>query len=544
MSNATVEPAPGDAQPAAADMAAAPPPPKPVPAPARWQISLRGSLVALVACCVAPALLVSAVLVFKDHRLQQDRVYRNTVLLARNLAGSLDRELAGMESALQVLATAPELQSDDLAGFHRRARDAMHFQDGQNFVLVDHEGRELVHTARAVGQSSAPGSMPRSFGRVFHTRQSTVTGLYPSRESRRQVMALVVPVHRGEEVRYGLGMELAPSLLSSLLGSQSLPEGWYANVTDPRGVILARTLDPQRHVGQPVGEALQARMLTQNEGTLAGQSREGVPVFFAFSRSAIADWSVAVAAPQAEISGEVARSSLWLATGALLTLGLGLWMALALSRRIRRSVQGLIEPALALGSGQPVRLPPTRLAEAAAVGQALVQASQMLAQARHQAHHDPLTGLCNRLLFDELVARQLNVARRQGLPLAVLALDLDSFKEVNDLQGHAVGDLVLKFVAERITAAVRASDVVARIGGDEFVVLLANTDLDSARLVADKLVGALAAPYPGVRPAVSASVGIAMYPEAGDDIAELLRHADAALYRAKSAGRQRAAVWT
>ena len=146
-------------------------------------------------------------------------------------------------------------------------------------------------------------------------------------------------------------------------------------------------------------------------------------------------------------------------------------------------------------------------------------------------------------MFDQLLGRRLAGARRHGTSLALLAIDLDGFKAVNDMHGHPAGDAVLKAAASRISGLLRESDVVARLGGDEFAVLLDEVGLDDARHVASKLIDALSASYAGVVPAVSASVGIAMHPEGGRTLAELCKHADHALYAAKRAGKRRAAVY-
>ncbi|WP_371818882.1 GGDEF domain-containing protein [Achromobacter sp. SD115] len=202
-------------------------------------------------------------------------------------------------------------------------------------------------------------------------------------------------------------------------------------------------------------------------------------------------------------------------------------------------MQSLVAPALALGKGHAVTVPGTRVKEVAEVGGALVQASRMLAHAQHLAHYDPLTGLCNRVLFNELVLRELAVAQRSGESFAILAIDLDGFKAVNDLHGHATGDAVLQEAAERMADAIRVSDVAARLGGDEFAVLLLGASRDDARRVAQALVESLSLPYPEVSVSVSASVGIAVYPQSGVAVRELLERADMALYKAKGQGKRR-----
>ena len=168
------------------------------------------------------------------------------------------------------------------------------------------------------------------------------------------------------------------------------------------------------------------------------------------------------------------------------------------------------------------------------------------AQARihHLAHHDALTGLPNRVSFMECVERAMLATAKTHAPMALLFIDLDHFKRVNDSLGHLVGDTLLRTVAARITACLRATDVVARFGGDEFVVLLAGLAHDGqhaaqAEEVARKLLECIALPLVAEgRPlSVTPSLGIALYPGHGSTAEELVKHADSAMYRAKARGR-------
>jgi diguanylate cyclase (GGDEF)-like protein/PAS domain S-box-containing protein len=158
------------------------------------------------------------------------------------------------------------------------------------------------------------------------------------------------------------------------------------------------------------------------------------------------------------------------------------------------------------------------------------------------AHHDPLTDLPNRELFHDRLQTALARARRNKERLAVLYIDLDGFKEVNDGHGHAVGDLLLQEVAQRIRRCLRESDTVGRIGGDEFVVLLNNTTLpEHGAVVAEKIRAILERPFElaGQRLHISSSIGVAVCPEHGDDNKQLIRHADEAMYVAKKNGGNR-----
>lgn len=162
------------------------------------------------------------------------------------------------------------------------------------------------------------------------------------------------------------------------------------------------------------------------------------------------------------------------------------------------------------------------------------------------AQHDPLTGLPNRTLLDDRIRQALGHARRDRRQVALMFLDLDRFKPINDLHGHAVGDILLQQTARRIGDCLRATDTVARIGGDEFVVLLPVVDQPgSALAVAEKIREALARPFElqGLRHEISCSIGIALYPEHGPGALDLARHADAAMYQAKARGRNQVTLY-
>lgn len=158
----------------------------------------------------------------------------------------------------------------------------------------------------------------------------------------------------------------------------------------------------------------------------------------------------------------------------------------------------------------------------------------------HLAHHDFLTGLPNRAHFFKILARSIARSGRSGAKLAVMFLDLDGFKKINDTLGHAAGDLLLQGVAQRLQETVRQSDVVARIGGDEFVLLLENVSgAENAAAVAQKIIANLATPFDlnGTPGRVTASIGIALYPQHGESTEELLRRADEAMYQCKQSGK-------
>lgn len=162
------------------------------------------------------------------------------------------------------------------------------------------------------------------------------------------------------------------------------------------------------------------------------------------------------------------------------------------------------------------------------------------AKLHHMAHHDVLTGLLNRFSLKGRLDQALAAARREGSRVALLFIDLDRFKGINDSLGHHVGDLLLIEVAKRLSESVRDSDVVARLGGDEFVIMLSGIEHSgSVAVVAEKVVFSIGDPYliEGHDLFTTPSIGIAIYPTDGDDGETLMKNADAAMYHAKTAGR-------
>ena len=163
------------------------------------------------------------------------------------------------------------------------------------------------------------------------------------------------------------------------------------------------------------------------------------------------------------------------------------------------------------------------------------------------AHHDQLTGLPNRLFLAAHLPVAMEESRKRKLPLAVLFLDLDRFKHVNDTHGHETGDKLLQAVAQRIKDSVRNEDIVVRMGGDEFVVILsAVRSAEQVNETAARITAALNVPVhiDGKPLVTTVSVGVSLYPRDGEDVGSLLRHSDTAMYQAKDRGRNNFQVFS
>jgi diguanylate cyclase (GGDEF)-like protein/PAS domain S-box-containing protein len=168
------------------------------------------------------------------------------------------------------------------------------------------------------------------------------------------------------------------------------------------------------------------------------------------------------------------------------------------------------------------------------------EARAMRLKMTHLAQHDFLTDLPNRLLLNDRITQAISLSRRHSKPLAMLFLDLDSFKHINDSLGHEIGDKLLQLVAQRVVACVRASDTVSRHGGDEFVILLTEVaNPGDAAFIAEKVLAGLVMPYAISERNVqlNVSIGISVYPQDGHDAATLIKNADTAMYQAKGKGK-------
>ncbi len=170
-----------------------------------------------------------------------------------------------------------------------------------------------------------------------------------------------------------------------------------------------------------------------------------------------------------------------------------------------------------------------------AVGRDVTEKKRQTAALQHQALHDALTELPNRTLLSDRIRQSILLAQREHHHLALLVMDLDRFKDINDTLGHQYGDQVLQHVSERMRGCLRESDTIARLGGDEFAILLPNTALDQAKSIADKILHAIEEPFliGDQILHISGSIGITLYPQHGEDEVTLLQRADVAMYVAK-----------
>ena len=263
---------------------------------------------------------------------------------------------------------------------------------------------------------------------------------------------------------------------------------------------------------------------------------------------------VGLSQPLAVVQGEVLDLGRSILKILLVLSVVGVALAAGVSRLVTQPLQAMVKAAQAFSRGESHgALPVHRGDEVGELARSFQdmerQISRQLAELNlsrdamaHLAHHDALTGLPNRRMFEQRLGQVLELSRRSGRSCALLFVDLDDFKAINDTRGHAVGDLVLQAVARTIVGAVRQVDTVARLAGDEFTVLCENVDSEEAALqIVNKLQHAFEPPLDidGEPLAVRASIGLSLFPRDAQDARTLMASADAAMYRIKQGHKRR-----
>lgn len=501
--------------------------------------SLTRSIYWLVVACVLPTVPLGVYLGWSKYQLEQQRVYSASIILARKVSAELDSEFSAIESGLKILATSEYLASGNLKKFHEQARAAVKAQMVYNYYLTDATGRQLLNTLRPFGAGLPVTGTPPALNRVFKEGATVLSDLYTGSDPNRPVVAMGVPVRAKGRIKYSLNVALDPKAFRRILAREELPAEWLLVILDSNATIVARSRSNALFFGQKAVPEVAQVIRAQREASIESRTKEGIPVVASHHRSAIWNWTIAVGVPKSNLDTELVRDMSWLVLTALGVFLVGLRLSVVLAGRLITTVRELNTAAQAICDGKPVSLPEVQFKEAEAVSEALMRASQVMNELQHHAYHDPLTGLANRLLFSEIAQNQLAAAKRELGSLTILAIDLDHLKAVNDTHGHGVGDQLLREAARRLRLNIRDSDVAARMGGDEFIVLLGGADQPTAIEFARRLTAALSQPYDGVDIKVSASMGVATYPQAGNSLDELMQVADQALYEAKRAGKGR-----
>lgn len=496
-----------------------PPPPPPPPAAQRDEergggIRRRRTAVLLAVIGLTPLVAVALLTTAIGGSAITGQVNARLSGASRQAGAYLEQLITGRVAALDavadrlaVLATAERSSSADPATASADLTALMHAETAcRGVVLTDAAGVTVLQA----GPQDPLSALPSGWG-ASALRASFLAAAVPGSFTAPAV-AVAVPVLEGGGAAGGFLVEeyalsVAVASLESFAGSQGmgilvldggggLVMGVAASGSSGARLITAWTAQPA--LTSPADLALRSRSVELDDGGSNGPS--------AYSAVAGTPWVIRAALPSSALAAvSNLRIAVFSICGALALLFLA--AVNMVNRQLHRQEQ----------------------TEAALIVQSAVM--------EHAAMHDPLTGLPNRLLFNDRLQHGISNARRSGRPLALFVLDIDGFKALNDALGHSAGDTVLKETATRLQASVRVSDTVARLGGDEFVIVAVDADPADAELIAAKVRQRMEEPMlvdERLIP-VGLSVGLAAFPEDGGEPSQLLRRADTAMYREKRA---------
>ena len=372
----------------------------------RWRLKVRSYLVILVLAALVPVVTFATIAVARLARLERHTAEQGMRETARALALALDREIASARATLLILVASAHLRTGDLAAFHRQCLDALSLR-GTWITLSEPSGRQVLNTLRAPGAPLPPHAESDVLRRVAATGQPVVSDLFHGNASARRSVTVNVPVFDGRRVRYVLTLSVPPEALNTILLEQKLAPDVIGVVYDSRGIVIARTLDSARHVGTAAPPRLAAAMWSNSEGWVRDRAPQEVPAYFAFARSKLSGWTVALAEAAPAFEATQSRS-LW-AVGAvgLLATVLALAMATAVGARISGPIGALAAAAPAvLTEDRPFEAPPSPLREIDELATALEAArGRMREQARER---------------ERLLAEAEEAVRRRAESLALL----------------------------------------------------------------------------------------------------------------------------
>ncbi len=520
---------------------------------ARWSFhSLRTLLVLLVLLAVTPALVLILYTASEQRRVAAAHVQDEALRLARIASSQQQRFIEGARQLLIALAKRPDVRharagacttafADLLSSYPFYANLGAIGADGTIFCSALPFTRPLSAAHRSYFQRAVA---TRTFAVGDYqigsiTKKATVNFGYPVLDASGTVQGIVFAA-----------LDLA--WLNHLAADARLPAGSTLTVIDRHGTILVRYPDAEGWVGRAASEAgILQTVLARGEGVTETRGPDGVERLVAFT-----PLSEVPAAGYAYVSIGIPSKTAFANANRTLgrnLAGLGLVGALALVAAwvggdvfLLRRVTALVKATqrLSVGDlGARTGLPSDKseLGQLARAFDDMATSLQRQTDSMaHHATHDLLTQLPNRRLLRDHLEQAIRVAQREHARVALLLLDINRFKEINNTLSHRNGDLLLRQVGPRLRRMLRESDLIAHLGGDEFAVLLPDADGHGATLVAQKVLDAFEEPFvlEEVTVAVGAGIGIAVYPDHGDGADLLMQRADVAMYVAKEAGNE------
>lgn len=341
------------------------------------KLSIRAWLLCVILAAALPAILFFLVASLRLVDVERQALIRDLHERAGSLVNVLDRRLRTAATTAALLAESPLLAQQDFAGFHAYARRKV-AEGGvaDSVTLVGHDGRPVLNTLVPFGQSLPIPNY--DYSQVFRTGKPMVTQLFIGAISKRMRVSVVVPVFAGGKVAYALSVAIDPMELSRIMVEQRLPSDWVAVLVDGNGVALARTVDPQRFLGQPVAPVVHEMVASGCLAPYRVRSNDGMDLKAVCRLLPNSPWALAVGAPEELWAAPLQRStSQMIALGGAFLVGGGI-VAAAFARHLVHNVNLVARSAVALGASVQVPVPATNISELDELGRGLVEAKRLI----------------------------------------------------------------------------------------------------------------------------------------------------------------------
>lgn len=544
-------------------------------------LSIRNHLLLLVVAVSCPLVLVVGYGIY--HDLQKDIVHTKASLrtLARTMVNNTGNKLANAQYMLEQMAKRPLV----------RQLDSAHCDEILNDVLVLNQGYANVTTTDIQGKviCSAvplPSGMPVQVGQYAWFQESlkrqefTVGAPFLGPITHKWVSVLSAPIWNDKHDMLGtVQLPLDLSAFDPKIPTQFLPDGSRYGFFNADGTMVWRNLDPEGVIGTRPNADAARKIVAMGDGEFESLAIDDVVRYFSVVTMPQTGWVAFVGVPASSVYAAARQRALMSVVVTLSVLLLLIFLAAAITRRIIRPISQLEQAARAIQAGalgaRAVTGGPREISKVAQAFNAMadqiqsstrqmegeiIKRKQVEEQVRQMAFYDSLTKLPNRRLLIDRLSQTIATSKRNACYGALMFLDLDNFKPLNDKYGHDIGDLLLSEVAQRLIACVREVDTVARFGGDEFVVILSELDADpataaaQASITAEKILTTLSKPYRltvqsegqpirTLEHHCTASMGVAMFIDHEVSPEFILKSADMAMYEAKEGGRNRACFY-
>ena len=509
--------------------------------------SVRAHLFALVFAVVVPLVALLSYDLYQDTEKNSQQVNAASLALAQITASDTEHFLNDAVELMQRIARRPLVRAVDpqhcdpvFAEFHDLNPKYA------NIGVIDTSGKVIC--SAVIQPAGKPASVAHTewFQRAMSENRLVLGKPFIGPITGKWVAVMALPLHDKYGVIKGvLALPIDLVNFTPVVRNAALPAGTVIGIMDSAGMVIARSKEPEKWVGKNIrGTPIVEIMLARKTGEAEVTGVDHVSRFYGFTTIRGTDWFTAAGIPSDALSSSVSNYALRNAVIGLTIVLVVAALAYFFSRRIERPIRAISDAAKAIAQGQlDTRVAvdgPEEIADVADQFNVMLdvrkEAEERLS---YLAQYDVLTGLPNRNMFRDRLEQAMGRAKRNGTLMAVMFIDLDRFKEINDTLGHSVGDRVLQGVAERLEHFLRDVDTIARLGGDEFTVVLEGVhDVSQITAAARKIRDALAQPLlvDDREIFVSASIGISVYPSDVEEIDDLLKNADIAMYQAKRNG--------